>query len=457
MPHSELSTAAWVTRVFNRHLDGGPTEGELLAQFVRNQDQSAFEELCRRMGPMVLKVCRRIIRDEHAAEDAFQVSFLVLACKAASIRPAESVRGWMYGVATRTAMGDRRATARRRANEHAVPVLPDRNNALPEPTDPDALRVLTEEIANLPEKHRTAVVLCELEMVDRTVAADRLGIPEGTLSSRLGRARRSLHKRLRKRGVTLPVGGLLTASLHDAAASPLLVSSTSTAACLFASGKATAAVLVSPQVIALTRGVLNAMRVYKIKTTAAVVLTALACVGGAMVASSSPPVPSAAAANGETDKGLPAQIRAMNDQIEKLNARIRQIEKEAAVTKPTLLKQPAWFANKGPASKDWAGFGGDRQKAAWEAFPAKFLAYTSETVRYTDEVGKPVRFREPPVVITSLGRHEKPGSTDCYSLSIDTTEVGRESLRMKISSFSAGPVGNVEIIWWVYGVVDAPR
>jgi hypothetical protein len=81
----------WVAQV-RRHMHqfaGGSldrTDAELLDQFVAGQDEAAFEALLRRHGPLVLHVCRRVLRDGHAAEDAFQATFLVLAKKAASIR-----------------------------------------------------------------------------------------------------------------------------------------------------------------------------------------------------------------------------------------------------------------------------------------------------------------------------------------------------------------------------------
>jgi DNA-directed RNA polymerase specialized sigma24 family protein len=99
---------------------GGPADGELLGRFVRYRDGAAFSELVRRHGPMVLGVCRRILRHEHDAEDAFQAPFLVLARKAAAIRPVDRVGPWLYGVARHTALAARRAAACRRAHEAAV-------------------------------------------------------------------------------------------------------------------------------------------------------------------------------------------------------------------------------------------------------------------------------------------------------------------------------------------------
>src|SRR5205814_2915917 len=127
----------------------GETDGRLLARFARTGDEPAFRELVGRLGPMVLAVCRRVSGDDHLADDAFQAAFLVLARRAADVRPPEAVRGWLYGVAVRTAREARAGSARRRTRERPVPVLPDVPAAVVEPPDADALRALDEEVAAL--------------------------------------------------------------------------------------------------------------------------------------------------------------------------------------------------------------------------------------------------------------------------------------------------------------------
>jgi RNA polymerase sigma factor (sigma-70 family) len=272
----------------------GPLGDEqLLDRFLVRRDEAAeeaFAELVQRHGPMVLGVCRRILGDAHAAEDAFQATFLVLARKAASVVRREKVASWLYGVAVRTAREARVRAARRRAREERVstPIHV-------EPPDgdlPDELReILDDELARLPARHRGPVVLCELEGLSRPEAARRLGIPEGTLSSRLSRAKAQLRDRLARRGVALPVAAISAILLREARAVtvPLsLLESTVEAAALVAAGP-TAAAAISASVASLSEGVIKTMLVAKLKGIALAVGTMTAVVSGAVVLAQSGP------------------------------------------------------------------------------------------------------------------------------------------------------------------------
>src|SRR5437868_5655492 len=100
------------------------SDSQLLGSFVADRDGDAFAAIVRRHGPMVLGVCRRVIGDAHLAEDAFQATFLVLARRAAVVRPRHLVGAWLYGVAYRTALKARGVAARRMAKEKQVDAMP---------------------------------------------------------------------------------------------------------------------------------------------------------------------------------------------------------------------------------------------------------------------------------------------------------------------------------------------
>jgi RNA polymerase sigma-70 factor (ECF subfamily) len=265
----------------------GLTDGQLLESFVSRGDEAAFEELVRRHGPMVLGVCRRVLRHHHDAEDAFQATFLVLARKAGSVRPREMVARWLYGVAYRTALKARGLIARRRVRERPVAEVPEPEAAEADAGWRDLRPLLDRELSRLPDKYRVPIVLCDLEGKAGKEAARQLGWPAGTVASRLSRGRVLLARRLTRHGLALS-GGLLAATLSERAAPArvpaALVSTTVKAAGSMAAGQTAAAGLTSAHVAALTEGVLNAMFLTKLKTGVALVLAAAALTAGLGVA-----------------------------------------------------------------------------------------------------------------------------------------------------------------------------
>jgi RNA polymerase sigma factor (sigma-70 family) len=246
------------------------TDRQLLARFTSARDESAFAVLVARHGSMVLAVCRRLLRCEQDAEDAFQATFLVLARKAHAIGWADCAGPWLHEVATRTALEARSIIARRRSWERLEEVVPHSAVLPGEPCDWQPL--LDQELRRLPEKYRTAVILCALEGRSRREAALLLGVNEGTLSSRLASGRKMLADRLTRRGVTLSAGALAVFSESATMAATLpseLVRSTTTVATLVAAGLDAAAT--TPPAI-LAKGVLEAMFFQKLKWAAAVVI-----------------------------------------------------------------------------------------------------------------------------------------------------------------------------------------
>jgi RNA polymerase sigma-70 factor (ECF subfamily) len=249
------------------HQDEALTDAQLLRQFIEHGDEAAFATIVRRHGTMVMGVCLRVIQNEHDAEDAFQATFLVLVRKAASIARRELLANWLYGVAHHTALKARAATMKRRAREKQIKDIPEPSRAAPDLWSDELQVFLDQELSRLPEKYRVPIILCDLEGKTRKEAARLLGCPEGSLSSRLARARAMLAKRLARHGLAVS-GASLAAVLAQqgalACVPPLVVSAAVKSAALVAAGQ-TAAKGISPQVAALTEGVLKAMLLTKLK------------------------------------------------------------------------------------------------------------------------------------------------------------------------------------------------
>jgi RNA polymerase sigma factor (sigma-70 family) len=250
----------------------GLADSVLLERFLTRRDEAAFEALVRRHGPMVMGVCRRILQNPDDAEDAFQATFLVLVRKASSIAKRELLGNWLYGVAYHTARAARSAASRRRAKEAKAVA---RQQPQEENTCQELLPLLDHELSRLPDKYRIPVVLCELEGKSRQDAARQLGLPEGTLSSRLARARAILARRLRQRGLALTGGALAAGLSQQATASiiaPSLILSTVKAGTLMLAGQSAAAGAVSAHVAALSEGVVKTMFLAKLKIATGLLL-----------------------------------------------------------------------------------------------------------------------------------------------------------------------------------------
>jgi RNA polymerase sigma factor (sigma-70 family) len=256
------------------------SDGELLDRFRGGGEEVAFALLVQRHGSMVLGVCRRVLNDEHAAEDAFQATFLVLARKAGDIRRRASVASWLYGVARRIAAKAKVEAARRRRREQRYEM--PHHQPWDEMTCREVRQVLDEELGELPDKYRAPLILCHLEGKSQSEAARELGWARATLADRLARGRELLRGRLVRRGLTLSAG-FFTAIVADGAASAtvpaLLVLNTARAAALAGAGKSVGAV-VSVEAAALAEGVIKTMTTSKLKIGAILVIgLALATAG----------------------------------------------------------------------------------------------------------------------------------------------------------------------------------
>jgi RNA polymerase sigma factor (sigma-70 family) len=258
---------------------GGLSDGQLLECYLEHREEAAFKALMRRHGAMVWGVCRRIIGSHHDAEDAFQATFLVLFRKAASVEPREMVGNWLYGVAYQTALKAKATAARRRTRERQVPAMPEPE--IEQDLWRDLLPVLDKELSRLRDKYRVPVILCDLEGKTHKEAARRLGCPEGTLSSRLSRARTMLARRLARHGLALSAGSLAAVLAQNAASACVpaaVVSGTIRAVTLVAAGQGAAAA-VSANAAVLAEGVVKTMLLTKLKCVTVV----LAAVSGLAV------------------------------------------------------------------------------------------------------------------------------------------------------------------------------
>jgi RNA polymerase sigma factor (sigma-70 family) len=180
------------------------TDRELLAQFLTRRgeaSEAAFAAIVERHGSMVLRVCRILLGDAHEAEDASQATFLVLARRAGSLRNPDRLANWLYGVAHRTARKLR--SGRRRPHEAAEDAMTGREFEFADREPPleltlagqEEAAIVHQELERLPEKHRTAIVLCCLEELTIEEAARQLRCTSGAI-------------RLARRGVRAPAGFL---------------------------------------------------------------------------------------------------------------------------------------------------------------------------------------------------------------------------------------------------------
>jgi RNA polymerase sigma factor (sigma-70 family) len=305
-----------------RRVVGAPStadlpDARLLAGFATCGDETAFAVLVRRHGPLVFGVCRRVLGDWHAAEDAFQEVFALLARRAGSLRQPDQLGPWLHGVAHRTALKARGQAVRRHACERKA-MMP----SAVDPTDDlvwrDLRPVLDDAVARLPEKHRLPFVLHYLQGDAVDVVACRLGWPRGTVATRLARARAQLRQVLARQGLTVS-GTALAAVLSAGTVSATVPSSLVTVA-IQAATRAGAMAVTGTAVagITLTQGGWNVMFSMKWKCLAAVLFVVALTVGGAGLltpGSGAEKQGDAAAPAGEGEGGQPPEKPRQPDRL----------------------------------------------------------------------------------------------------------------------------------------------
>jgi RNA polymerase sigma factor (sigma-70 family) len=341
-----------------------PSDGQLLDRFIKRRDRAALEILVQRHSAMVWGVCRRVLCNEYDAEDAFQATFLVLIRKAASIASRAQLANYLYGVAHLTARKASQTAAKRRAREKQVTNMPE-----PQPAraDPDAWLVVQplvdEALSRLPDKYRAAIVVCDLEGKTRKEAARQFGVAEGTVASRLARARTMLAKRLACHlpGVSaVTLLAVLCQNAATASAPARLVSATTKALTLLAAGEMAA----SDRVTSLTDGVLKAMFLAKLRTRISLLLAvATLTLGiGALTWTVQAQIPTQGTTDNKTE-----QPKAKTDPGE---LRFQKPKLQATLA----VRTRVWWVAFSPDGKTLASAGGDGTIKLWETATGKVRA-----------------------------------------------------------------------------------
>jgi RNA polymerase sigma factor (sigma-70 family) len=273
-----------IQRLYSDGSAAGATDTQLLAQFAGRRDETAFAALMARHGPMVMTVCRGVLRDSLDAEDAFQATFIVLARKAGSTWAEGQLGGWLHRVAYRVAIRAKIDAARRRTHEHQAAEVAAMEISLRD-SENEIQPALHEELARLPAKLRLPIVLCYLEGLTHAQAALQLRCGEATLRRRLAGARDRLRSRLLRRGFA-PTASIAVLSIarEAAAVSPAVAEATLGAAVRVAVGEAIAAVAGTRMAVLSTAGLTTITECWKTTAYAALAVAALACAGAGIAA-----------------------------------------------------------------------------------------------------------------------------------------------------------------------------
>jgi RNA polymerase sigma factor (sigma-70 family) len=353
--------------------EAAPTDRALLEAYLLRRDEAAFAALVRRHGAMVYGACRRILPGGHDADDAFQNTFIVLARKAHAIDRPELLANWLHGVACRTAHKARVSLARRHFREQPLTAMHE-----PAAIDPDSVYdlrgVLDRELNRLPEKYRGPLVLCELEGRSRRQAAEALGLPEGTVSSRLSRGRQLLAGLLSRRGRILSAAALATSLAQlraEAAPSSLLLGSIARAGLAAASARA------DLSLGTLTEGVIHVMATPKLKSVLAILM------GLALLTATIWPRPGVA----EPPDHAPAQ------------AVVPASPEPAAPRGPSVIV--LWMAG-GPSQLDTFDLKPDEVNGG----PFKEIATSVKEIRISEHLPKLARHMDRMVLVRSLSHQE---------------------------------------------------
>jgi RNA polymerase sigma factor (sigma-70 family) len=308
------------------------TDGELLMRFARHGDDAAFTQLVEKHGRLVWTVCWQVLRQHHEIEDAFQATFFILAKRARSIRSCDSLCGWLYRVAYRTALRSRMSSRRKQLVELVNDELSTLDEKLKRIEQDEQRAALMEELHSLPEQYQMPLVLCYLEGKSRRTAAEELGTTVESVKGRLTRGRQLLRHRLIRRGVSLSIAmAAMTIPVKAATASvtPALVGLTVAGAGKWLAGTAAAgiasSITTSAKVVHLAHQGTVAMTIASYAKPAIVAIALLTGVSATVAVDS--PGKGSAATGGDTVSLAVAADATAGEDIE-----ITAAEGEAGVT-----------------------------------------------------------------------------------------------------------------------------
>ncbi len=281
--------------LFNVGTTAGLTDGQLLERFntrLGEIAELAFAVLVERHGPMILRTCRGVLRDDHESQDALQATFLILARSGTTLWVRDSLGPWLHRVALRVALRAKRASNRRKTAERKAAEMMKRTNT-DKPWD-DLEGKLHQEIDRLPDCFRIPIVLCDLEGRSYEDAARHLGCPVGTVKSRLARGRERLRGELTQQGFA-PSSHALDLALAPQPLPPVLPStllvSIAQTTLQLVSEQAQTTGIVSHAVLTLANEVLRSMMLTRLKWAASLLLILASAATGAgfVVAKTSAP------------------------------------------------------------------------------------------------------------------------------------------------------------------------
>jgi HlyD family secretion protein len=219
MPQKSLNRVAdYLCKLTSRHLSESMSDRELLERFVIHREEAAFAAIVGRHGPMVNAVCRRLLKQQADADDAFQATFLILLRKAGSIAKRESLASWLHGVAHRVSNRAHKLNRREQHLVESAESVPSSDDSLHQNVR-DLQQWLDRAVLALPESYRSAFILCCMEGRSYAHAASLLGCAEGTVSSRVVRARERLRSSFDRSGFACS-GQLLVLDLVRGTAQP---------------------------------------------------------------------------------------------------------------------------------------------------------------------------------------------------------------------------------------------